>query len=256
MIEKNGIRVNLIDSWNGDADIAHSAWVSTASTDNRTNEDIERVVNNIVMESHDTPKEAVWLRFDLHVPIFVERQLDKYRMTQQKQNMIVEYDYGKFGRDNITQNELSLRYRTMKNDWLNLPDDIIEVLNDNDLSEFVEKYTKMMMHQDILYNDLMVSLRKKYNDGDLQYSELKRIREVYRGVLGTSYMTDMQLILNLNAFEHILNQRISPHAQPETMLTCQLMLEELVNKNTSAIAINKMIQTNNWLRYQSDDINE
>lgn len=247
----NKINAVLVDWWNSDRDIAESAWVSTHKNDpNRPDEDVKRIIeNNIVPLSHDTPKESVWFRFYLHIPIFVERQLDKYRMTTQKQNMTIEYEHGEFGRLGITQNELSLRYKTMPNTYIQLPEDILNILDKmhkDNRNYFISSYINTLKHESDVYDTAISLLKNEKDAGNITYNDLKRVREVFRGVLGTSFFTDMQLILNLNALEHIFNQRLKDEAQPETRLTCKLMLEEIIKNNIIPITIGAMIEKNGW----------
>lgn len=236
--------VKLLDHWNSDREVAESAWASTSGQESRSVEDVTRVITqSIVPMHHDTPKESVWFKFWILCPIFVERQLDKYRMTIQKQDFKVEYEEGSFGRLGITQNELSLRYRTMRNSYIDVPEDV------RDISEKIginlpESYSTIMAAEKSAYNAVIVILSERMKEGELSYSELKRVREFYRGILGTGFMTEMQLICNLNALEHIFNQRLALETQPETREVARMMLEAV--KEVCPITINKMIEVNGW----------
>ncbi len=243
--------VKLLDFWNSDREIAESAWASTQKKE-RTEGDVYRVITqSIVPLQHDTPKEAVWFRFWIRCPIFVERQLDKYRMTIQKQDFRIEYEQGSFGRLGITQNELSLRYRTMPNGYAELPSDIQQILEKieqemqlPDQSLGSNFYTGIMDHALLAYTKFMEVLRVSVENESIKYNELKRAREFFRGVLGTGFLTDMQIICNLNALEHILNQRLAPEAQPEAREVARMMLDEV--EAVCPIAITEMIKINNW----------
>jgi thymidylate synthase ThyX len=258
----NEIRVVLLDHWNSDRDVAESAWVSTQGPNTyRPDEDVKRVLEtSIVPLHHDTPKECVWFKFYLHVPIYVERQLDKYRMSRQVQNMTVDSDDGSFGRLGISQNELSLRYKTMPNTYIPLPTDAVDIINrihDHEDFEYqhetkyspdvVELYDRVNQYASLMYDNLVKFLQFGKEHNIITASELRRVREVYRGILGTAFFTDMQIILNLNSLEHLFNQRLSDHAQPETRLAVHQMLECLVNNKILPITINKMIEVNKWV---------
>lgn len=239
--------VKLLDHWNGDREVAESAWASTSGQENRSIEDVTRVITqSIVPMHHDTPKESVWFKFWILCPIFVERQLDKYRMTIQKQDFRVEYEEGSFGRLGITQNELSLRYRTMRNSYIDMPEDIKDIMIDKmRVREGILDYYRVLMNAEkAVYDEIADILSKRMKEGDISYPELKRVREFYRGILGTGYMTEMQIICNLNALEHILNQRLSPETQPETREVARMMLDAV--KEVCPITINKMIEVNEW----------
>jgi len=239
---KQNSEVKLLDFWNSDKDIADSAWASTVRSQ-RGSDDVFRVITqNIVPLKHDTPKEAVWLKFWIRCPIYVDRQLDKYRMSTQKQDFKVEWEQGEMGRMEITQNELSLRYRTMPNTYIDMPDDVHGIVG----NELYEWYDSEMRRQEAVYQNMLLYLKEKVNQKLITYDELKRAREFYRGILGTGFFTDMQIILNLNAFEHIMNQRLKKETQPETRLVARLMLDEVIDKKVAPITIEKMIEVDNW----------
>lgn len=234
--------VELLDWWESDKDIADSAWVSTAKQ-SRTEEDVYRVITqSIVPLHHDTPKESVWLKFWIRCPIYVERQLDKYRMSTQKQDFKVEWEEGEFGRWGISQNELSLRYKTMPNTYISMPKDVYKIVGNT----VAYLYEQIMTNQEIAYEKIISKLKHRVDENIITYAELKRAREFLRGILGTGFLTDMQLILNLNSFEHIMNQRLNPDAQPETQFVARLMLNQVIDKQVAPITIEKMIEVNNW----------
>jgi len=110
------IEARILSVWGTDTTIAQSAWVSTYDVIDRPQADVERVVRDIVEHDHGTPQERVWLDFYLRLPIYCERQFDKYRMTRQIQGLdadvLVDIYEARMGRENITQNEMSGRYRT------------------------------------------------------------------------------------------------------------------------------------------------
>ncbi len=241
----NVSEVELLDYWESDRAIADSAWASTSKL-KRDDEDVFRVITkSIVPMHHDTPKESVWLKFWIRCPIYVERQLDKYRMTTQKQGFVVEWEEGEFGRWGMTQNELSLRYKTMPNTYIDMPTDVKDI--SHKAGKFLSmEYALQMYNQKKTYDDIILRLVNAKDEGKITYDELKRAREFYRGILGTGFFTDMQIILNLNAFEHIMNQRLRSETQPETRLVARMMLDELINKKVAPITIEKMIEVNNW----------
>jgi len=242
VLTPNISEVTLLDWWESDKDVADSAWVSTAKQ-KRTEEDVYRVITqSIVPLHHDTPKESVWMKFWIRCPIYVERQLDKYRMTTQKQDFKVEWEEGEFGRWNISQNELSLRYKTMPNTYITMPKDVYDISGPT----IAMLYEQIMSSQETSYEKIISKLKQKVDDKTITYAELKRAREFLRGMLGTGFFTDMQIVLNLNSFEHIMNQRLKPDAQPETQLVAKLMLKEVVDKKVAPITIEKMIEVNKW----------
>lgn len=258
---ENEIQVVLLDHWCSDRDIAEAAWVSTGKAgQERPDADVERVVGDqIVPQEHVTPLEAVWMKFYLHIPIFVERQLDKSRMSIQKQDMTIEWQHGEFGRLGITQNELSLRYRTMRNTFYPLPEDIAARLEMMDIpsrddgdhlydGEFIAAgYHDHLDNAMKYYEESVRRMNEQVKAGKLAQVEMKRIREVIRGVLGASFYTDMQLTLNLNALKVMADKRLEKgHAQPETQWTVSLMVQEMIEKKVAPIALQGLIAKGNW----------
>lgn len=254
------IKVELLDWWpkldrdgkSGDKGIALAAWASSfdkEKAENRGESEIFRAVTQIVDNVHDTPKERVWMEFFLSIPIFSERQFDKYRMVVQQQDFQIEYWHAPFGRDGITQNELSGRYRTLPERAYELPSDVKYILKDvNNL--VVGEYSNLMECEYELYNRTLKSFPEEWRKKDHPRNpDYKRVREVMRGVLGTGYFTDMRIILNLNAFEHIINQRLAPDAQLESRYIARLMLEEAQKHQVANTAINEMMNKNQWLAW-------
>lgn len=241
------IVVTLDAHWGGDSDVAKSAWVSTYAKEAaaaRTREDVDRVVSQIVRQRHGTPKERVWLEFFITCPIFVERQLDKYRMTEQHQDITVEYLAARMGRDNLTQNELSGRYRTVPNRPYVMPRDVRAIVMAAGL--YPTDLDDVLQDQHEHYERWLGELRQARDRGDIKPDEYKRAREVYRGVLGTGYLTDMRLLCNLRAFESILNERLPATAQVESRVVAFYMAEAVLTAHVADTTLNNMIAVNGW----------
>jgi len=318
------IKVKLLSHWGpGDQRVCESAWTSTYDRDKfetKTEEQIDKVINIVVGQGHGTPLESTWLEFYLEIPIYIERQLDKYRMTQQYQDIRNVYDedsvnrlykqyqrkyleslkhvpsgkkqsemtpqelewsyiacgyerlldnltmftaggleitanFAPMGRDNITQNELSGRYRTIPNRFLEMPEDVEKILNvrreptlNNCISRVNPKgwYASMLEAQYKAYEDKLTELKTWVEEKRITQAEYKRAREFIRGILGTAFITHMKLVLNLRAFENILRERLAPDAQPEIQEVARLMLSEVINANVAPKVVQKMIERNKW----------
>lgn len=251
------IKVQLLNSWQGprggDGTVAHAAWASTFDAEklsSKSDEDIRRVVTNVVDHHHDTPKERLWLEFFITCPIFIERQYDKYRMTVQHQDFQVEFLQRPMGGDHITQNELSGRYRTIPERTYTTPADVGAILKKVAAAGYTGVSANLvdekLQEEWNFYKDVLNKMRDAEKHGHISNAEYKRAREVIRGVLGTSFLTDMRITMNLNAFEHIVNQRIDPSAQPEGNIVAHGMVSEALNKGVAPIAIEKLIAANNW----------
>jgi thymidylate synthase ThyX len=249
----NQIEVKLLDWFpkqDGDKQVAHAAWASSfdyEKLENKSFEDVSRVVNQVVDHHHDTPKETVWMNFFIRAPIFCERQFDKYRMTIQQQDITVEYQEGAFGRHGITQNELSGRYRTMPERFYDLPQDVDNIIREVTNELFWYDFEDALEDQYNLYKKFLDKFpedwKKRGNPNNHKY---KRAREVLRGILGTSYLTDWRMMLNLNAFEHIMNQRLAEDTQMESRVLAYRMYNEVVNNRVADVAVQKMTEVNNW----------
>lgn len=263
------IKVELISSWQGnqggDHSIAHAAWASSYSIDSisaKTNDDVRRITSNVVSLHHDTPKERVWMEFFITCPIWVERQFDKYRMTVQHQNFLVEFDTRPMGGDHITQNELSGRYRTIPDRFLGMPNDVDVIcekaIGGDKYGEWINwsrDYNELLSAQYEEYSSRLSMLKAAEKGGKITNAEYKRAREVLRGLLGTAFMTDMRICMNLNAFEHIINQRIPNSAQTESRVVAYLMMMEAINCKVAENTINKMVEVNCWNEHSSDILN-
>ena len=251
------IQVSLTSSWGGDRNAAEAAWASSFDKDkleSRTEDDVRRVVTGVVNNAHDTPKERIWGEFFIRCPIFCERQYDKYRMTVQYQDFRIEYLQAEFGRNGITQNELSGRYRTLPDRPYGLPQDVAQILSKATNCPAEDEHTAwrdLMATQYEAYEYAIGCLKRAEKSELITNAEYKRAREVYRGVLGTGFMTDMRIVMNLNAFEHIVNQRLAVDTQPESRVIAHLMIEELKNSQIAPTIVHAMIAKNNWAPLQT-----
>lgn len=252
------IKVELCSSWGGDRNAADAAWVSSTKKElleAKTDSDVARVVTGLVNMHHDTPKERLWLEFFMTVPIFIERQFDKYRMSLQYQDIRLEYLEAPFGRLGMTQNELSGRYRTIPERPYGLPGDVADVLVKAGNScypdsapykpeDFTGQWDDILREQHEQYSGTLQKLKEAEKAGAITNAEYKRVREVIRGMLGTAYMTDMRIVMNLNAFEHIVNQRLAPDAQLESRIVAALMVNEAVK--VAPVMVSEMMAKNGW----------
>lgn len=250
------VKAVLVSYWGGDRDAANAAWASSTDVDKlntRSDEDVRRVVSNIVTLGHDTPKERVWLDFFATCPIFVERQFDKYRMTTQVQDMVIDCNVAEFGRHGITQNELSGRYRTIPDRPYEMPNDVTSIISKS-FNEHCANNAKQMfldMQEDAFskYTTLINNVKNCRDRGEITSDEYKRARDVLRGLLPVATLTDMRLVMNMNAFEWIMNQRLPNSAQLESRVLAYQMLNSVVQQNVSPVMVAKMIDTNGWQKY-------
>ncbi len=252
------IKVELLSSWQGkaggDGTVAHAAWASSVNfekLETKTPEDIRRLATNVVTQHHDSPKERLWMEFFLTIPIFVERQYDKYRMTVQHQDFQVEFLERPMGGQNISQNELSGRYRTLPERFIDMPNDVVNVckkaLGETEGEIWMDWWHDSLARQHEEYRERLKILKDCEKAGKISNTEYKRAREILRGHCGTATMTDMRISMNLNAFEHIINQRLVKAAQDESRAVAYLMLNAVMEAKVAPATIAEMIQVNGWL---------
>lgn len=88
------IKANLLQHIGTDTEAAYSAWVSTARDIDRTEKDAIDLVNRLADDEHTSCFEHQVATFELHVPIFIARQIMRHRI--------------------FSYNELSGRYKDMR----------------------------------------------------------------------------------------------------------------------------------------------
>lgn len=278
------IRAELCGFWGGDRNAALSAWASSTDKERaeaRPESDVRRVVTDVVHLHHDTPKERLWMEFYLHVPIYIERQIDKYRMTLQYQQFeddeapsflqrvydfalgfvrrtpLVSWYVRTFGCWGVTQNELSGRYRTIPDRPYEMPQDVAGIMNraykglysgfftappEEHRTVYLQKLR--VAHQ--YYEGELKTLKEAQEKGFITNTEYKRARDVLRGVFGMAYMTDMRLVMNANAFEHVMNQRLPREAQMEGRVAAYWIFQAVQKSGAMAVMLEEMVKANKW----------
>lgn len=162
-------------------------------------------------------------RFYLHMPIFVSRQYLRHRMQ--------------------SPNEMSGRYRTMPSEYFHLPEDVVGIFEKADdpdynyLEPIEESWERL--HQEVYgwYKERLKFLREREKAGVISNSDYKRAREVLRGVLGTSFFTDIVATWDLNNLIKFWKLRLDSHAQPEIQELARQMLSQVKESNT----VNKIL---------------
>jgi len=229
------IQVQLIDTMGSDRGIAETAWTSSLDQDkkqNRTEEEVKRVINLMANGSHGTPFESVIFKFWMRIPIFTDRQVVTHRIA--------------------SHNGLSGRYRTLPSDYYSIPDDVKEMMKrvetvsppiSNQLTNNLE-----FMHDAAIaaYNDMIYFSKQAQDAGIITNKEYKRVREIARGVVPTGGMTERTTIFNLRSFANYQKLRNSDHAQPEIRHVAKLMLNCVKEKNVCPIAISAL-EAKGWV---------
>lgn len=195
------IQVELLDWLGDDRSIATAAWTSSTTKlgkDRRSEEDVIRVVNSLADDGHSVPFESVELVFWIRMPIFTDRQHVTHRIG--------------------SHNGMSGRYRTMPDDNIEMPDDVVSILQncmnlaDHDVRE---TYGSILTFLHKEYRLGLESLKLAETEGKITNLEYKRAREFLRGILPQASMTERTTKMNLLSWSNYIRQRLSSHAQPE-----------------------------------------
>lgn len=257
------ILVEIQDAWGDDRVAAFDAWGSTVleeQLNKKTSEEIEDLITNkLVPPWHGTPFEGIWFRIYIKLPIFIERQYDKYRMSIQDQDIEVEWMRGTMGRDLISQNELSGRYRSIPAEYYDLPRDVREIAEKASPPDvlgwhgYEEFYSDLMNDQAYFYNKYLEVFKKARDEGRITANEFKRWREVHRGVLGTGFFTYMRLRANLVALLHMWNQRLKPDAQLEAQEIAKKTLQGVYRYGNIPITMKAIVKKFGWEKFLEQD---
>jgi thymidylate synthase ThyX len=167
---------------------------------------------------------------------------NKYRLTVQYQDFQLDFLEAPMGRLNLTQNELSGRYRTIPTRYFGCPDDVANILSKavGDCEEYspetaAEDFDQELERQANWYSTQMSMLKRAKAEGRIAETEYKRAREIMRGILGTSFITEMRLVANLHALEWILEQRLKVDTQPESRELAMKIYYALVEADVAPI---------------------
>lgn len=233
----NQIQVRLQEFMGSDRRIAEAAWTSSNFKDNhfkKTPEDVAKLIKVLANNKHSTPFESVIFRFWMKIPIQTDRQIMTHRIA--------------------SHNGMSGRYRTMPSEYLDVPEDILILLENlalkwpnptNTTLDPISEYIKLCETTNNFYNALLTSLKTEEKIGNISNYEYKRLREFFRGVLPQNNMTERVTIMNLRSFANFQKLRNSEHAQPEIQNVAQKMLEVVKEANVCPLAI-ESLQNNNW----------
>lgn len=174
--------MKLLASMGNDETVCERARVSRAKHNAESSKTSnENLIRFLLEHDHGTPFEFVVFQFEVKAPIFVARQWLRHRM-------------GSFVEQSAREIELT-EYYTPK------PENVGEGVTNTDISQ----YHHVLWLEKDWFNDLC---RKNPKD-------LKRAREVFRGLLGTSYYTTFVWCVNLRSLMNWMNQRLAEEAQFE-----------------------------------------
>lgn len=226
------IQVQLLETMGSDKSIAHSAWTSSLDIEHKdlkTEADVNRVVNMLADLKHSVPFESVIFRFWIRMPIATDRQHMTHRIA--------------------SHSGMSGRYRTMPNDFLAIPDDVLEIEKKLPTTQYDSRtpyvYNSICTHANKLYQEIIQKLKLNKAEGLITDKEFKRLREFYRGMLPQHNMTERVSVFNLRSFANYYKLRSKADAQPEIQIVANLMYEEVVKSGICPIALEALAR-NNW----------
>lgn len=229
------IEVELQEVMGTDRQIADSAWTSSTTLEGkakRTQEDVTRVVKMLIAQRHASPIESVVFRFWITMPIQTDRQHMTHRIA--------------------SHNGMSGRYRTMPREWLEMGQDVKDILNKITYphdkmrgGQFIEEYEHLCKQANGVYENCMAYAKDAEVEGFITNDEYKRLREFYRGVLPQNNMTERVTVINLRSFANYQKLRNSKHAQFEIRKVAQLMLQCVEQANVCPIAL-KALKSIGW----------
>lgn len=235
----NQVQVELQESMGNDISIANAAWTSTYDKTKREDkyddpEKVANIVRRLILDGHGVPIESVIFRFWIRMPIFTDRQHMTHRVA--------------------SHNGLSGRYRTMPNDWYQVPEDCIKICKKLNLEFLGARNAEEVSRGDLIltkykvncveayeeYNQSIDWLREAEKSGKITNQEFKRVREIIRGMLPTAGMVERTSIMNLRSFANYYRLRSDVHAQPEIQYVAKEMLRLIEEKNICPIAISAL----------------
>lgn len=225
------IQVELQETMGNDRSIANSAWTSSTTLEDktkRTDADVARVVRMLITQKHASPIESVVFRFWIRMPIAIDRQHMTHRIA--------------------SHNGMSGRYRTMPEDYLNVPEDIKDIIKNNykkygdtkyfdNGTEIIDRYYEICDEANSYYQWLMLEFKEAKKTELITNDQYKRVREFFRGVLPQHNMTERVTVMNLRSFANYQKLRNSEYSQKEIRQVAQLMLKCVEDSNICPIAI-------------------
>lgn len=225
----NQIKVEL-QSWMGDdRQIAEAAWTSSYTLETkelRSYDDIERIVNMLANEKHSVPFESIIFRFWIRLPVAIDRQHMTHRIA--------------------SHSGMSGRYRTMPDDFLEVPEDVKNIIDKTKSNKFIDIYNTICKEANLQYNSCMTDFKAQKSAGLITNDEYKRLREFYRGMLPQHNMTERVTIMNLRSFANYYRLRSKPNAQKEIQYIAEQMYSLIQEKNICPIAFSAL-DKNNWI---------
>lgn len=201
ILEPNLGVVELLDVFGNDSEIAKAARVSYSSNKSKTKFDDRALIRYLLRSDHGSPFEMVVFKFRIKCPIFVMRQIVRYRMA--------------------SINEMSGRYSEFEESFY-VPDkeQIGAQAKNNKQGRTEEPIENARDAERILeFNSKNTFKEYKYLLDDLNVA-----KEVARMTLPVNYHTEFIWQINLRSLFNFLEQRLDKHAQYETRQFAEAIL--------------------------------
>ena len=195
--------VELVDIMGSDQRVIDAARVSTGTKSEPDRDTI--LIKYLMNNHHETPFEKVVFEFHIKCPLFVARQWMRHRIS--------------------SFNERSARYRVFEEShYIPNLSDIPACYTEEDLAE----YSAALDAQFNIY-------KKLYSKAEAHPEWRKRAREVWRGLLGTSFYTEFFWTVNFRSLMNFLELRLDPAAQLE-IREFALAIQQLI-QDSAAIPV-------------------
>ncbi len=204
--------VALLDVMGDDRTAARTARTSFRNRVERTEEEDARLTSYLVRNGHNTPLEFCQVRYHMKMPITVARQLVRHRTA--------------------SINEISLRYvRASREFYVPTYDRMQKKALDNKQGSSDEVVENPALCAHLMANAGHYAF-DKYEDLLAQ----GLAPELARGVLPLHTYTEWVFQQDLHNLLHLLKLRLHPHAQYETKIFAEAMLELIRPVFPTAIA--------------------
>jgi len=226
------IKVELQNVFGNDFQVAESAWTSSlnhSKKKTKSEEDVKKLINFLADNKHSTPFESIIFRFWMKIPIVTDRQIMTHRLQ--------------------STSGMSGRYRTMPNEFMILPDDINDILNNMNFfkaEKIKEEYKDICNKSNEVYNEWLKDFKTQESIKSISNNEYKRLREFFRGVLPQNNMTERVSLMNLRAWANFYKLRSSKHAQPEIQEVAKQMFDQIKQCKEIKYCI-EALERNNWV---------
>lgn len=192
------LNAKLIDCMGNDFTPIKQARISYNKGLEEQSKDLE-LLERLLNLKHMVPFEHITLTFDVTMPVFVQRQLVKYRLSSWSE---VSRRYTRYNKDDSFFMPNFTNYQNGKE---------IEIIMSEIYDKIISAYDKLI--------------------------ELGLKKEDQRMVLPVSYFTQVIWTMNMREFIHIMDQRLDNHQQWETREIVNLMVNQVKEKFPNIIQI-------------------